>query len=98
MEHVLPSKMNPNRPKPSHIIIKMPNIKERLLKAARERQLITFKGAHSPAGFFSMTFTGRKGLARYSQSTEGKRLKTENTLTSKIIRIEEEIISQISKS
>ena len=51
MEHVLPSKMNPNRPKPSHIIIKMPNIKERLLKAARERQLITFKGAHSPAGF-----------------------------------------------
>ena len=34
-------KMNPKRPTPRYIIIKMPNIKdkERILKAARERQV-----------------------------------------------------------
>ena len=29
------NKMNPNRPTPRHIIIKMANVKERILKAAR---------------------------------------------------------------
>ena len=34
----VPVKMNPNRPTPRHIVIKMPKVKdkERLLKAARE--------------------------------------------------------------
>ena len=43
----VPNKMNPKRPTPSHIILKMPKVKykERLLKAARERQFITYKGA-----------------------------------------------------
>ena len=31
------NKMNPNRPTPRHIIIKMANVKERILKAAREK-------------------------------------------------------------
>lgn len=44
MEDVLPNKRKPKRPKPSHIIIKISNIKERLLKAARERQRTAFKG------------------------------------------------------
>ena len=40
-------KMNPKRPTPRHIIIKMPKIKDkqRLLKAAREEHLVTYKGA-----------------------------------------------------
>ena len=43
----VPNKMNPKRPKPRHIIIKMQKVKdkERILKAARERQLVTYKGA-----------------------------------------------------
>ena len=43
----VPNKMNPKRPIPRHIIIKMPKVKvkERILKAAREKQLITYKGA-----------------------------------------------------
>ena len=39
--------MNPKRPTSRHIIIKMPKVKnkERILKAAREKQLVTYKGA-----------------------------------------------------
>ena len=43
----VPYKMNPKRPTPRHIIIKMPKVKdkERILKAARGKQLVTYKGA-----------------------------------------------------
>ena len=38
--------MNSKRPTPRHIIIKMPKVidKERILKTAREKQLISYKG------------------------------------------------------
>ena len=41
----VPDKMDANRPTPRHIIIKMPKVKnkERILKAAREKQLVTYK-------------------------------------------------------
>ena len=41
-----PNKLNPNRPTPRHIIIKMAKVndKERILKAAREKQNVTYKG------------------------------------------------------
>ena len=39
-----PNKLNPNRPTPRHIIIKMAKVKERILKAAREKQSINYKG------------------------------------------------------
>ena len=40
-----PNKLNPNRPTPRHIIIKMVKVKdkERILKAAREKQSINYK-------------------------------------------------------
>ena len=43
---MIPNKMNPNRPMPGHIIIKMAKIKdkERILKAAREKQRVIYKG------------------------------------------------------
>ena len=43
----VPNKMNPKRLTPPHIIIKIPKVKdkERILKAAREKQLVTYKGA-----------------------------------------------------
>ena len=39
--------MDPRRPTPSHIIIKMARLKdkERILQAAREKQEVTYKGA-----------------------------------------------------
>ena len=38
--------MNPKRPTPRHTVIKMPKVKdkERILKATREKQIITYKG------------------------------------------------------
>ena len=42
----VPNKMNPKRIAPKHMIIKMPKIKDkdRILKAAREKQIVTYKG------------------------------------------------------
>ena len=39
------NKMNPKRPTPRHIIIKMPKVKdtERILKAAKENKLLTHR-------------------------------------------------------
>ena len=34
----VPNKINPNRPTLRHIIVKMAKVKERILKAAREKQ------------------------------------------------------------
>ena len=34
----VPNKINPNRPTPRHIIIKMAKVKEKILKTAREKQ------------------------------------------------------------
>ena len=40
------NKLDPKRTTPRHIIIKMPKIKdnERILKAAREKKLVTYRG------------------------------------------------------
>ena len=42
----IPNKMGAKRPTPRHIIIKMPKVKdkERILRAAREKQLVTYRG------------------------------------------------------
>ena len=38
-----PNKLNPNRPTPRHIIIRMAKVKEKILKAAKEKQSINYK-------------------------------------------------------
>ena len=40
----VPNKLDTKRPTSRHIIIKMPKVKERILKAAREKQLVTYRG------------------------------------------------------
>ena len=42
-----PNKMNPKRLTPRHMIIKMTKVKDkkRILKAARERQFVSYEGA-----------------------------------------------------
>ena len=38
-----PKKLNPKRPTPRHFVIKMAKIKERILKASREKQRVNYK-------------------------------------------------------
>ena len=47
--HRVPRRMNPKRPKPRDIIIKLANTNNKvtILKAARERQKVTYKGTPS---------------------------------------------------
>ena len=56
--------MNPKRPTPRHIIIQMEKVKnkERILKAAREKQSVIYKRTHIrlSADFSAETFQARK--------------------------------------
>ena len=58
-----PNKLNPNRPTPRHIIIKMAKVsdKERILKAAREKQNVTFN--RTPISLSADFSTGQEGMA-----------------------------------
>ena len=59
-----PNKMNSKRTTPRHIIIKMQNVKdkERILKAAKEKQLVIYKGApiRLSADFSTETLQARR--------------------------------------
>ena len=55
------NKMNPNRPSPRHII-KMAKVKERILKTAREKQRVNYKGTpiRLSADFSTETLRARR--------------------------------------
>ena len=56
--------MDPKRPTPRHIIIKMTRLKykERILKAAREKQVVTYKEApiRLSSNYSTKTFQARR--------------------------------------
>ena len=57
--------MKPKKPSPSHIIIQVQKVKNtgRILKAAREKQLVTYKGAPIKlSSDFSTDISGQNGL------------------------------------
>ena len=60
----VPNKMDAKRPTPRHIIIKMPKVKDKetILKAAREKQLVTFRGVliSLSADFSKQTLKARR--------------------------------------
>ena len=63
-----PHKINPRRNTPRHILIKLTKTKhrERILKAAREKQQVTYK--RNPICLkadFSRNSEGQKGMAEY---------------------------------
>ena len=64
----VPYKINPRRNTPRHIIIKLTKIKdkEKILKAAREKKQITYKGTpiRLSADFSTETLQAQKGVAR----------------------------------
>ena len=40
----VPNKLDPKRTTPRHIMIKMPMVKDKILKAAKEKQIVIYKG------------------------------------------------------
>ena len=70
--------MDPKRITPRHIIIKMPKIKdkERILKAAREKQRVTYKGVPKrlPADFSKGTLYARRDWQKVFKIMKSKDL------------------------
>ena len=98
-----PNQMNRKRPIPRHIIIKMPKVKdkERILKAAREKQSVNYKGNSirlSADSLHKQRLQAQQGAARYIQSPEREKPETQDTPPSKIIiqnrRREKEFLRQ----
>ena len=66
----VPQKMNPNRPITRHIVIKMAKVKERILKSAREKIIIS---KEPPKGYQLISLQKQcrpEGSARYIQRPE----------------------------
>ena len=63
--------MNPKKPKPGHIIIKITwfEDKERILKATREKHIVTYKGApiRLSSDSSTETFLARREYVKYSR-------------------------------
>ena len=68
----VPKKLDPKRNTPRHIIIKLSKIKEkeRILKAAREKERFTYKGVSKrlSSDFSKETLQARRGGKKYSKS------------------------------
>ena len=73
----VPNKLDPKRTKPRHII-KMPKVKdkERILKAAREKDTVTYKGVprRLSADFSKETLQARRGWEEVFKVMKGKDL------------------------
>ena len=73
----VPKKLDPKRNTPRHIIIKLPKIKEeRLSKAAREKETVTYKGVpiRLSADFSKETLQARRGWKEVFEVMKGKEL------------------------
>ena len=74
----VPKKLDPRKHTPRHIIIKLPKIKdkERILKAAREKETVTYKGVpiRISAEFSKETLQARRGWKEVFQVMKGKDL------------------------
>ena len=74
----VPKKLDPRRNTPRHIIIKIPRIKdkERILKAGRGKETVTYKGVsiRPSAEFSKETLQARKGWKEVFQVMKGKDL------------------------
>ena len=74
----VPSKLDPKKTTPRHIIIKLPKVKdkERILKAAREKQRVTYRGVpiRLTADFSKETLQARRDWQEVFQVMKGKGL------------------------
>ena len=76
--HRVPKKLDPRKHTPRHIIITSPKIKEkkRILKAAREKETVTYKGVliRLSADFSKEILQARRGWQEVFQVMKGKDL------------------------
>ena len=74
----VPKKLDPRRNTPRHIIITLPKIKdkEKILKAAREKETVTYKGVpiRLSADFSKETLHARRGWQEVFKVMKGKDL------------------------
>ena len=74
----VPRKLDPRRNTPRHIIVPLPKIKDkkRILKAAREKETVTYKGVpmRLSADFSKETLQARRGWKEIFQVMKGKDL------------------------
>ena len=74
----VPKKLDPKRSTPRHIIIKLPKIKdkENILKAAREKGTVTYKGVpiRLSGDFSKETLQARRGWKEVLKVMKGKDL------------------------
>ena len=74
----VPKKLDPRKHTPRHIIITLPKIKdkEKILKAAREKETVTYKGVlkRLSADFSQETLQARRGWKEVFQVMKGKDL------------------------
>ena len=74
----VPKKLDPRRNTPRHIIITLPNMKdkEKILKAAREKETVTYKGVpiRLSADFSKETLEARRGWQEVFQVMKAKDL------------------------
>ena len=68
----VPKKLDPRKHTPRHIVITLPKLKdkERILKAAREKKTVTYKGVpiRMSADFSKETLQAKRGWKKYSMS------------------------------
>ena len=85
----VPKNLDPRRNTPRHIIITLPKIKdkERILKTAREKETVAYKGVHIrlSADFSKETLQARRGWQRSIPSHERQGPTSKITLSSKAI-------------
>ena len=85
----VPKKLDPRRNIPGHIIITLPKIKdkERILKAAREKETVTYKGVpiSLSADFSKETLPARRGWKEVFKVMKGKDLHPRLLFPSKAI-------------
>ena len=85
----VPKKLDPRRSTPRHIIVKLPKIKdkERILKAAREKDTVTYKGVpiRLSADFSKKTLQAIRGWKEVFRSHEREGSASKITLSSKAI-------------
>ena len=92
----IPNKLDAKRPTPRHIIIKMPKVKnkERILKAAREKKLLTYRGVpiSLSADFSKETLQARMDWPEVFKVMKSKYLKPRSFHPAKLsIRMEGQI-------
>ena len=99
----VPKKLDPRRNTPRHIIIKLPKFKdkERILKASRRKERVTYKGVpiRLSANFSKETLQARRGWKEVFQVMNGKNLHPRLLYPAKLsLRMKEQIKSSQIRS